>query len=50
MPKRHGNLFASMFTLDALYQAYLKARRRKRNKAAVANFVRILVGNMVLLV
>lgn len=46
MPKRHGNLFASMFTLDALYQAYLKARRRKRDKAAVANFERNLGANL----
>lgn len=46
MPKRHGNLFDSMFTMDALYAAYLKARKRKRKKAATAKFERNLGANL----
>lgn len=46
MPKRHGALFERMFSLDALYQAHLKARGRKRKKASVANFERNLGANL----
>lgn len=46
MPKRHGALFERMFTLEALHEAYLKARRRKRKKAAVAAFERNLGANL----
>ena len=46
MPKRHGNLFGTMFTLDALHAAYLKARRRKRKKSNVATFERNLGANL----
>lgn len=49
MPKRHGNLFEQMFTLDALHEAYLKARERKRKKSAVAKFERNLGSNLVAL-
>ena len=46
MPKRHGALFERMFTLDALYQAYLKARQRKRKKFTIAAFERNLGANL----
>ena len=46
MPKRHGQLFESMFTLDALHAAYLLARRSKRRKAATAKFERSLGANL----
>ena len=47
MPKRHGALFERMFTLDALHEAYLKARRRKRKKSTVAAFERNLGANLL---
>lgn len=46
MPKRHGNLFEQMFTLEALHAAYIKARERKRKKSAVAKFERNLGSNL----
>ncbi len=46
MPKRHGHLFDGMFTLEALHAAYVKARQRKRKKAAVAQFERNLGANL----
>ena len=46
MPKRHGALFERMFSLEALYQAYLKARQRKRKKFTVAAFERNLGANL----
>ena len=46
MPKRHGALFERMFTLDALYGAYLKARQRKRKKFSIAAFERNLGANL----
>lgn len=46
MPKRHGALFERMFTLDALYLAYLKARQRKRKKFTIAAFERNLGANL----
>ena len=46
MPKRHGALFERMFTIEALYHAYLAARRRKRKKPAVAAFARDLGNNL----
>ncbi len=38
MPKRIGNLFESTFTLEKLYEAYLVARKGKRNTTAVFEF------------
>lgn len=46
MPKRHGALFERMFTLDALYLAYLKARQRKRKKFTIAAFECNLGANL----
>lgn len=46
MAKRHGQLFDNMFTPEALYAAYLMARRGKRKKAAVAKFERDLGANL----
>ena len=46
MTKRHSNLFDRMFTPEALYAAYLTARRGKRKKAAVAGFERRLGANL----
>lgn len=46
MPKRHGDLFAQMFTLEALHAAYLAARARKRKKKAVLEFERNLGANL----
>lgn len=46
MPKRHGNLFEKMFTLDALYAAYFSARKGKRKKHAVFMFERNLGANI----
>lgn len=44
--KRYGNLFEEAFTLDALYQGYLDARKSKRNKRACFNFERQLSFNL----
>jgi len=46
MPKRHGNLFETMFTPDALYKAYLSSRKRKRKKSAVYKFEKDLGANL----
>lgn len=46
MPKRQGNLFNKMFTPEALYQAYLRARKSKRNKFAVHEFEKDLGYNL----
>lgn len=46
MPKRHGNLFDKMFTPDALYAAYVSARKGKRKKHAVFLFERNLGANL----
>lgn len=46
MTKRHGDLFDRMFTPEALYAAYLTARRGKRKKTAVASFERNLGANL----
>jgi len=47
MPKRHGNLFETMFTEEALYNAYLSARKRKRKKSAIFKFERDLGANLI---
>lgn len=46
MPKRHGDLYEKMFTLDALYAAYFSARKRKRKKHATYMFERSLGANI----
>lgn len=46
MPKRHGQLFETMFTQDALYKAYLSSRKRKRKKSAVYKFEKDLGANL----
>lgn len=46
MPKRHGNLYEQMFTLDALHAAYLRSRDRKRKKSAVRRFEQNLGFNL----
>ena len=49
MTKRHGQLFDDMFTPEALYAAYLMARRGKRKKSATARFERDLGANLAAL-
>lgn len=49
MPKRHGNLYDQMFTIDALHEAYMRSRLRKRKKAAVLTFERNLGANLAAL-
>lgn len=46
MPKRHGNLFEKCFSIEALYEAYLKARRAKRVKRSIMEFERDLGHNL----
>lgn len=46
MPKRHGNLYDEMFTLDSLHEAYLRSRLRKRKKSAVKKFEDNLGSNL----
>lgn len=38
MPKRHGNLYPQICTIDALYAAFLRAKRGKSNRPAVMRF------------
>lgn len=49
MPIRHGNLFDRVATLDALYSAYLKARKGKRRKRPIQVFERDLGANLTAL-
>lgn len=44
--KRFGNLFQQTFTLDALYDAYVEARRGKRDRKQVNEFERDLGANL----
>lgn len=46
MSKRHSNLFEKCFTYDSLYQAYLLARRGKRNTKGVQEFEKDLGFNL----
>lgn len=46
MPKRRGQLFERCFTPEALYQAYLDARRSKRKTPSVQDFERDLGANL----
>lgn len=46
MPKRHGRLFERCFTPEAIYQAYLDARRGKRKTPSVQDFERDLGANL----
>lgn len=46
MPKRHGQLFERCFTPEAIYQAYLDARRSKRKTPSVQEFERDLGANL----
>lgn len=46
MPKRHGQLFEKMFTLEALYAAYVSARKGKRKKRATFLFEQDLGSNL----
>ncbi len=45
--KRYGNLFDSCFTIENLYQAYLTARKGKRNKRAIFEFEKNLSTNLI---
>ena len=38
MPKRHGNLYPQICTIEALHRGYLAGRRGKRNRSPVARF------------
>ena len=38
MPKRHGNLYPQICTVDALYAAFLRAKRGKSTRPAVMRF------------
>lgn len=49
MPKRFGNLFQHVCTLDALYAAYLKARKGKRTTLSVLAFEKNLGAELQLL-
>lgn len=44
--KRHGNLFELAFSAESLYQAFLDARRSKRNKRSPFEFERSLGTNL----
>lgn len=44
--KRFGSLFDQTFTLDALYDAYVEARRGKRDRKQVNEFERDLGANL----
>jgi retron-type reverse transcriptase len=46
MPKRFGKLYDKMFTEEALYKAYLSARKKKRKKSAVFKFEKSLGSNI----
>lgn len=46
MPKRYGNLFDECLSLQALYAAYLRARRGKRKTLSVMLFERDLGANL----
>lgn len=46
---RYGNLWARCFTLDALHDAYLAARRHKRGRRANHEFERALGSNLAAL-
>ncbi len=46
MAKRHGQLFDKCFTMEALYNAYLKARSGKRSKLPVQDFELDLGANL----
>jgi RNA-directed DNA polymerase len=46
MPKRYGHLYEQMFTLDALHEAYIRSRDRKRKKSAVRKFEINLGANL----
>jgi len=45
--KRIGNLFDQCFTVDNLYQAFITARKGKRNKRAVFEFEKNLAFNLI---
>jgi hypothetical protein len=47
--KRYGQLFDKVFTRDNLYQAYLDARKRKRNRRSTFEFETNLGGNLAAL-
>lgn len=47
MPKRHANLYDQCFTLEALFDAYYRARSGKREKYSVMNFERDLGSNLL---
>lgn len=47
--KRHGQLFDKVFTKENLYQAYLDARKRKRDRRATFEFETNLGGNLAAL-
>lgn len=46
MPKRHGNLFDTCFSMEALYAAYERGRRGKRKTFSVMRFERDLGANL----
>lgn len=47
MPKRHANLYEECFTMEALFEAYYRARAGKREKYSVMEFERELGANIV---
>jgi retron-type reverse transcriptase len=47
--KRYGNLFNDAFTIEALHEAFKKAKRHKKYKVACFNFERRLSHNLTLL-
>ena len=49
MPKRHGNLFSTCFTMETLFAAYHRARIGKRKTFSVMRFERDLGANITAL-
>ena len=47
--KRHNNLFDKIFTVEALYAAYVDAAKGKKSKRAVFEFERCLSSNLAAL-
>jgi len=47
MAKTYNNLYPKIYDFEALHAAYLRARRGKRNRAAVQNFELDLEGNLI---
>lgn len=47
MAKTYNNLYEHIYTFDSLYQAYLRARKGKRQRHEVLRFEQDLEGNLI---